>query len=135
LLELLSCRLGVALLERVSGILEILGRLGIIAGHLSSLLRELFSQLLAFSLTHLLKLTSQVIELICGLLKARALGWLASRERLEVTGHLLKRGTARIGVRIKALLQTRLGSRQIGQRLLAVALIGAQLLLKGADLA
>jgi hypothetical protein len=96
--------LAVALLKRLCCAREILRDLRVALLELLGLLGQILSRLLALLGRHLVQLLGQLIELLGGLLQAWALARLLSREPLEVTRHLLKRGAARVGVWVNPLL-------------------------------
>ena len=121
--------LAVALLQRLRRVREVLRDLRVALLELLGLLAQVLGRLLALLGRHLVELLGQLIELLGGLLEAWALAGLLPREALEVARHLLKRGAARVGVRVDPLLELRLDRRKVGQRLLAAAGILAQLAL------
>ena len=105
LLQGLLSLLGVALLERLRRVRKVLGDLRVALLKMLGLLAEVRSCLLALLRRHLVELLRQLVELLSGLLQARALAGLAPRETLEIARHLLERGAARVSVRVDALLQ------------------------------
>ena len=130
LLQRLLRLLGVALLERLGGLAQVLRKLRVALALLLGLLAQVLRKLLALLGRHLRKLLGQLIELLRGLVGIAGLLAVLARSILQAARKIFQRRAARVAARVDALLQLVFHRRQVGQRLLAAARVFAQLALK-----